>query len=728
MAFGTKSGVILKSQAGSVGLQNAGLNMLRATGNPLKQCGLPMRLLCLPYFQETGGTLTPRRGFLMYTRIPNRRATMSRRYANHCMALVLLTIALSSAARADQSGNTTLAANTFLNLDTGVVSSTGGDLLWNGTTLTPQGRAETYNLGKYGSRAFKAIRARDASAAAYSPAPIPAGTLVAGDVFGVHTNDGNYAKAIVTAVDGTSLSLQYTIFIATASAIATGSAAANPAPVITQLQNNYSFILSGLPNYGIAPGSLFIIIGTGLSTSAPPVLQSSAAPGLLTSLNQTSISVTIGGVTTTPALYYTSATQVAAVLPSITPVGTGTLTLTSNGQASAPVPIQVVASAVGLDSLYGTGNGAGVATDNGTGIAFGLTNSLMPGQVAVFWGSGIGADTSNDDRTFPLKQNNLTNIPMQVYVGGISATILYRGRSQYPGVDQIDITIPANVSSGCFVSVVAVSGSIASNTVTVPVNPSGGPCSDPASGLNGSQLQSLANKGAANVNSAVLLVNQQTSGNGTVSSSAFAIMGSISSANYGKGYEYASQGSCIIVPPEQGSFENVLQAPLDAGTIQLTGPSGNVNLAAGGGFYQAQLPAGSVTGTYTFTGSGGKDIGSFKVALNIQAPLTWTNRAALASITRSQGATVTWSGGFSNGDVQVNGAVGDKYGSVRFYCHTPSSAGQLTIPSSILLGMPPGGGSLVVTNATAPQTVSASGIDVGLAIGTVLFKLDATFK
>jgi hypothetical protein len=42
--------------------------------------------------------------------------------------------------------------------------------------------------------------------------------------------------------------------------------------------------------------------------------------------------------------------------------------------------------------------------------------------------------------------------------------------------------------------------------------------------------------------------------------------------------------------------------------------------------------------------------------------------------------------------------------------------------------MPPGGGSLVVTNATAPQTVSASGIDVGLAIGTVLFKLDATFK
>jgi uncharacterized protein (TIGR03437 family) len=445
-------------------------------------------------------------------------------------------------------------------------------------------------------------------------------------------------------------------------------------------------------------------------------------------LNQTSISVTVGGVTTTPALYYTSATQVAAVLPSTTPVGTGTLTLTYNGQASAPVPIQVAASAVGLDTLYGTGNGAGVATDNNSGLAFGPTHSLMPGQIAVLWGSGIGADTSNDDRTFPMKQNNLTNVPMQVYVGGVSATILYRGRSQYPGVDQVDVTVPATVSSGCFVSVVAVVGSIASNTITVPVDPSGGPCSDPATGLSGSQIQSLANKGSGIVNSVAITVNQQTSSfKGTVNS-AFAITGALSSADYGKGYEYASQGSCIIVPPEQGSFGNIFQATLDAGTIQVAAPSGNLNLGGGGGLYQAQLPAGPVTGTYTFTGSGGKDIGSFKVTLNLQGPLTLTNQAAMATITRSQGATVTWSGGFANGDVQVEGAVGDQYGSVRFFCHAPSSAGQLTVPSSILLAMPPGGGSLVVMNTSAPQTVSGTGIDVGLATGTVLFKLDSTFK
>ncbi len=651
---------------------------------------------------------------------------MPSRNVNPCLSILLLTIACSPAALADRSGNAALAANTFLNLDTGVVSGTGGDLLWNGTMLTPQGRAGTYNLGKYGERAFKAIRVKDASAAPYSPLPILAGTLVTGDIFGVRTNGGNYAKVLVTAVNGTSLTLQYTTFL-----VANATAAANSAPIITQLQNNYSFLLPAVPNYGIAPGSLFIITGSGLSTSPLSALQSSSAPGgLPTTLNQTSISVTVGGVTTTPALYYTSATQLGAVLPSTTPPGNGTITVTYNGQASAPAPIHVVASALGLDTLYGTGNGTGVVTNNTTGLTFGPTSSAMPGQVAVLWGSGVGADTNNDDRTFPLKQDNLTSIPMQVFVGGISANILYRGRSQYPGVDQIDITIPANVSPGCFVSVVAVTGTIVSNTITIPIDPSGGTCSDPASGLSGTQIQSLANKTGGNVNSMALSITRVSEG-GKLNAMALAIATSLGSANYGNGYEYASQGSCIIVPPEQGSTNNILQTPLDAGTIQVTGPAGNVSLANGGGFYQAQLPAGSVTaspGTYTFNGSGGKDIGNFTVAVNVQGALTLSNQAALATITRSQGATVTWNGGFSNGDVQVEGAVGDQYGTIRFYCHAPSSAGQLTVPPSILLAMPPGGGSLVVSNTTAPKTVSASGVDVGLAVGSVMFRLDSNFK
>ena len=77
---------------------------------------------------------------------------MSTRYPKSGVAVVFLAIALSATSWADQSGNATLAANACLNLDTGDlsidVSTNAGDILWNGTSLTPLGRAGLYNSGK----------------------------------------------------------------------------------------------------------------------------------------------------------------------------------------------------------------------------------------------------------------------------------------------------------------------------------------------------------------------------------------------------------------------------------------------------------------------------------------------------------------------------------------------------------------------------------------------------
>jgi uncharacterized protein (TIGR03437 family) len=640
------------------------------------------------------------------------------------MEIAVLAIAFSPAARAAQSGSATLTAQLSLNLDTGTVSGTGGDILWNGTALTPQGRAALYNLGKFGPRVFKSIRARSAAAPAYSAAPIPASKLTAGDIFGVHTNRGNYAKVIVTAAESGSLSLQYTTFVEGNGSIAPRSAAFGAPLFITQIQNNYSFLVSGAPNYGIAPGSIFVVEGLNLNGNQTPVLQSSAAPGLPSTLNQTSLSVTVNGVTTTPALYYASDAAVAAVLPSGTPVGMGMLTATYNGN-STTAAIQVVPSAMGLDTLYGSGAGSGVVTDSNFKV-LDLTNSALPGKAITLWGSGLGADTSNDDRTYPQIQNNLTNIPIEVYIGGISADVLYRGRSPYPGLDQINVVVPAHVTPGCFVSVVVETSSIVSNTVTVPVNPKGGACSDPALGLSGAQLQSLANKGSAPVNTLAAIVSQYTRSNGTENDLAFVLSTSTISAQFGDGNFYASQGSCSVFPP---GTRFPFQAALDTGAIQLDGPAGMLDVPSqGGGYNESPLPSGSLTkfpGTYTFTGSAGKDVGSFQVAIDVQTPFTLTNQGALASIIRSQGATVTWSGGFANGDVMVNG-VG--IGSVNFYCNAPSNAGQLTIPPSILLALPPAGGKLIVMNSTAPQSFTATGVDLGLATGVVSFEVPTNFK
>src|SRR5262252_3480747 len=145
------------------------------------------------------------------------------------------------------------------------------------------------------------------------------------------------------------------------------------APAITQILNNSSGTPPGLPNYGIAPSSIFIVVGTALADPGTPTLQDTTAPGgIPLTLNGASITVVVNGVTVHPALYYTSPAQLAAVLPAATPVGTGTLTVTYKGNTSAPAPVQVVPTALGINT-YGVNTG--VATDALTGALVTTTNS-----------------------------------------------------------------------------------------------------------------------------------------------------------------------------------------------------------------------------------------------------------------------------------------------------------------------------------------------------------------
>jgi hypothetical protein len=96
-------------------------------------------------------------------------------------------------------------------------------------------------------------------------------------------------------------------------------------------------------------------------------------------------------------------------------------------------------------------------------------------------------------------------------------------------------------------------------------------------------------------------------------------------------------------------------ASLDAGTITVNGPGITVSRqiaksSPGGGIllYGLILDNTATTlaaGTYTFTGSGGPDVGSFTATYPMPPAFTWTNQSSLATIVRANGATVTWTGG-----------------------------------------------------------------------------------
>src|SRR5215469_1256824 len=74
--------------------------------------------------------------------------------------IFVLTAALCMVASADVNGTKTLTATTALNLDTGNTSASGGDLLWNGSILTPQGTAGVFNFltsGSVGTALFNSL-------------------------------------------------------------------------------------------------------------------------------------------------------------------------------------------------------------------------------------------------------------------------------------------------------------------------------------------------------------------------------------------------------------------------------------------------------------------------------------------------------------------------------------------------------------------------------------------
>src|ERR1035441_3629905 len=191
----------------------------------------------------------------------------------------------------------------------------------------------------------------------------------------------------------------YTYSFSGAGTVNTGGGVVGPpTPTIASVLNNYGNIAPGLPNYGIAPSALIAIKGTALANTTTALL-SSSSPGLQTTVSGVTVTVVSGGTTLQCPLYYLSPTQIDAVVPGNTPLGTATITVANNGSNSAAFQIAVVQSAFGVLSYNGS---LGAVYDANYALIT-SSNAANPGQALVLWGSGVGYDSADDDKIYPQR-------------------------------------------------------------------------------------------------------------------------------------------------------------------------------------------------------------------------------------------------------------------------------------------------------------------------------------
>lgn len=517
-------------------------------------------------------------------------------------------------------------------------------------------------------------------------------------------------------------------------------------PTITsgEVTNAASYAIPDLPSGALARGGMIVIKGNNLG---PAQLQAISSFPLVTTFGGTSVKATVAGTTVDLFMIYTSARQVAAILPSSTPAGTGTITVTYNGQMSAASPIRVVPSAFGIFTLNEAGSGPGVFQNANSGTdqpVNTLTQPARPGQLVIIWGTGLGPVTGNE-AAGPVPGDLSTNV--EVYVGGKLATVTYKGRSGCcAGIDQIVFTVPAGVE-GCYVPVVVKTGDIVSNFVSISVAASGNACTD-VTGLTGEQLESAQRTGSfrtggISLNRSVSKITipgfgsiESKSDTGGASFQRYDINQLLRSRSIGSPYA-ATFGSCTMFTSRASNpdipIDIVRPVNLDAGpVININGPRGAKTMTKQEGLYSATLGGGTPNipglpgggsqpdylepGDYRIdNGTGGADVGPFSVNMTLPQLVNWTNMDAIENVTRASGQNIAWTGGDPNGYVMIMGISTSTNASAGFVCLERTSVQSFNIPAYVLSTLPATAGTniglLSVSGVAKILPFNAPGLD-----------------
>jgi hypothetical protein len=382
-----------------------------------------------------------------------------------------------------------------------------------------------------------------------------------------------------------------------------------------------------------------------------------------------------------------------------------------------------------------------------TGVVNGSTISpAKPGQTLIAWGTGLGAYATGDNTASPVFDFSKT-LNIQAVVGGVSIPVLYAGRAGYAGEDQINFTLPANIPTGCAVTLQISVNGVLSPATSISIAPDAGSSACVIPGYTLAQLQKLDQGGTITTGGFTIeqftetvpqlgTVTEGIIGGGFSQITAF----QLSSAVQGN-VNVIQQGSCQVITAtvtgtstSTGSVTN-----LDAGKVTITGPSGSsltnqaltetnnsYSLVSIPGQVSFTLPAGS----YALAGAGGNDVGSFSTSLTLATAITVTGGLP-STVPESSPLTINWTGGNASDMLEIVGASSTNTGtganqvttSTEFICVTTAGAKTFTVPSSILTQLPAtANGSLLVlsgnTNAPFTATLKADGSSIPGTFGS----------
>lgn len=212
----------------------------------------------------------------------------------------------------------------------------------------------------------------------------------------------------------------------------------------------------------LAPGGLAFALGQGLATTTAGPL--TGAPTTIFSGSQVTIR-DYAGNTSVATLIYVSPTQITFQIP--TSVATGPAQI----QVTSPTGVQWPANA------YITSPAPALFTQNGLGLPAAFTTTVSGAQGQTFlpiWSVTNGAYnavpiTISGNTYLSLYGTGFQGAPTTATVNGVNANVTYVGASGYPGVDQVNLVLPASAAGKGTVPVQLTAGGVAANTVAILV-------------------------------------------------------------------------------------------------------------------------------------------------------------------------------------------------------------------------------------------------------------------